>query len=55
MDKTNSSSATRNRVRLAMDIATYYQLLTLEAMEEENSLAESLARAAREIDFDQEP
>jgi hypothetical protein len=32
MDKTKSSSATRNRVRLAKDIATYSQLLTSEAM-----------------------
>ena len=54
MDRTDSSSAMRNRVRLAKDIATYYQLLTLEAMEEENNVAECLARAAKKIDFDRE-
>jgi len=53
-DRTNSSSARRNRVRLGKDIAMYYQLLTLQPTEEENGLAESLARATKEIDFDRE-
>jgi hypothetical protein len=54
MDRKNSISVRRNRVHLANDTATYYKLLSLEAREEENSLAECLARAAKEIEFDRE-
>jgi hypothetical protein len=55
MDSTNSLSTCENRARLARDTAAYYESLTLEAVEEENSLAESLARAAAKIDFEREP
>jgi hypothetical protein len=37
MDRKNSISVRRNRVHLAKDTATYYELLSLEAREEEPS------------------
>lgn len=52
MDRASSSSAGENRTGcLARDTTAYYEWLTLPALEEENSIADSLARAVTEIDL----
>jgi hypothetical protein len=44
-----------NRERLARDTAAYFDGLSAEAAEEENTLAAALSGSAKGIDFDREP
>ena len=55
MEGTSSRSTDKNRNRLAKDTAAYYESLTSDALEEENSTAKLFRRAEAEIDFDREP
>jgi len=54
MEGTSSSLRGERRACLARDTAAYYESLTFEAMEEENSIGESIAKASAGIDFDLE-
>jgi len=45
----------RNRHHLAVATANYFDSMSAQARADENEMAEALAAAAGEIDFDREP